>query len=110
MPAELLERSIPTPTRPVGRKSASRRCSSHCSLPKFAILDELDSGLDVDALRAVAARVQAEVDAHSRVSASRSGVLAITHYCRDLAELRPDFVHVLVNGQIVESRRARARR
>lgn len=65
--------------------------------PKFAVLDEIDSGLDVDALRAVARRVEAattEIDL---------GVLAITHYTRLLAELRPDRTHVLFKGRIVAS-------
>ena len=65
--------------------------------PKFAILDEIDSGLDVDALRDVARRVEAlthEIDL---------GVLAITHYNRLLHELRPDRIHVLMGGRIVAS-------
>jgi Fe-S cluster assembly ATP-binding protein len=65
--------------------------------PKFAILDEIDSGLDVDALRDVARRVAAL--AHE----GRVGVLAITHYARLLAELRPDRVHVFLAGRIVKS-------
>jgi Fe-S cluster assembly ATP-binding protein len=65
--------------------------------PKFAVLDELDSGLDVDALRAVARRVEAMT-----VEADL-GVLAITHYNRLLYELRPDRVHVLSRGLIVDS-------
>ena len=65
--------------------------------PLFAVLDEIDSGLDVDALRAVSRRVEAET--HER----ELGVLAITHYSRLLTELKPDFIHILVNGQIVES-------
>ena len=63
--------------------------------PKIAVLDEIDSGLDIDALRAVARRVEAatkEIDL---------GVLAITHYRRLLAELKPDVVHVLRGGRIV---------
>jgi Fe-S cluster assembly ATP-binding protein len=65
--------------------------------PRIAVLDEIDSGLDVDALRAVAHRVSALV-------ASRGlGVLAITHYTRLLHELRPDVVHVLSDGRIVET-------
>lgn len=63
--------------------------------PRFAILDELDSGLDVDALRAVARRVEAATEE------TNLGVLAITHYSRLLAELRPDRVHVLSAGRIV---------
>ncbi|MDQ1403463.1 MAG: Fe-S cluster assembly ATP-binding protein [Actinomycetota bacterium] len=63
--------------------------------PKFAILDEIDSGLDVDALRAVARRVEAET------TETGLGVLAITHYSRLLSELKPDVVHVLSGGRIV---------
>ena len=63
--------------------------------PKIAVLDEIDSGLDVDALRAVARRI-------STLVASRGlGVLAITHYSRLLHELRPDVVHILSGGRIV---------
>jgi Fe-S cluster assembly ATP-binding protein len=65
--------------------------------PKIAVLDELDSGLDVDALRAVARRVEA------LTVETGLGVLAITHYNRLLHELRPDRVHVLANGRIVET-------
>ncbi len=63
--------------------------------PRFAVLDELDSGLDVDALRACARRVEAAT------TESDLGVLAITHYHRLLDELRPDVVHILVKGRIV---------
>lgn len=63
--------------------------------PKIAILDELDSGLDVDALRMVSQRVEAATEEDSL------GVLVITHYSRLLEELRPDHVHVLAKGKIV---------
>ena len=63
--------------------------------PKFAILDELDSGLDVDALREVARRIE------TMTTEDGLGVLAITHYARLLTELRPDVVHVFVDGRIV---------
>jgi Fe-S cluster assembly ATP-binding protein len=66
--------------------------------PEMAILDETDSGLDIDALRVVATGVQ-EV----RRDRPELGVLAITHYQRLLDELRPDRVHVIVDGRIVES-------
>ncbi len=70
--------------------------------PRIAVLDELDSGLDVDALRQVARRVAAAV--HEPPPGTPGlGVLAITHYNRLLAELRPDAVHLLVNGRIVQS-------
>jgi Fe-S cluster assembly ATP-binding protein len=62
--------------------------------PRFAVLDELDSGLDVDALRACARRVEAATDEIGL------GVLAITHYKRLLDELKPDVVHVLARGRI----------
>ncbi|NUR28616.1 MAG: Fe-S cluster assembly ATPase SufC [Catenulispora sp.] len=64
--------------------------------PKIAILDETDSGLDVDALRVVSEgvnRVQANGD---------TGLLLITHYTRILRYIKPDFVHVFVAGRIVE--------
>jgi Fe-S cluster assembly ATP-binding protein len=65
--------------------------------PKIAVLDEIDSGLDVDALRAVARRISALVGSRGL------GVLAITHYSRLLTELRPDVVHVLSQGRIVDT-------
>ncbi|HWG72739.1 MAG TPA: Fe-S cluster assembly ATPase SufC [Acidimicrobiales bacterium] len=65
--------------------------------PRFAVLDEIDSGLDIDALRAVARRVEAAT------SETALGVLAITHYSRLLTELRADRVHVLSKGRIVAS-------
>jgi Fe-S cluster assembly ATP-binding protein len=65
--------------------------------PRFAVLDEIDSGLDVDALRAVSRRVEAAT------VESGLGVLAITHYTRLLRELRPDRTHVLSRGRIVRS-------
>ena len=65
--------------------------------PKFAILDETDSGLDVDALRIVSEGVNAFT------SAADAGVLLITHYTRILRYITPDYVHVFVDGRIVES-------
>jgi len=66
--------------------------------PKFAILDELDSGLDVDALRACSRRI--EEATHGDGERDGLGVLAITHYSRLLHELKPDVVHVLARGRI----------
>jgi Fe-S cluster assembly ATP-binding protein len=66
--------------------------------PEVAVLDETDSGLDIDALRVVAKGVQ-EV----RAARPDLGVLAITHYQRLLDELTPDRVHIMVDGRIVES-------
>ena len=65
--------------------------------PTFAILDELDSGLDVDALRMVSQRVEEETQEHGL------GVLAITHYSRLFEQLKPDVVHVFADGRIQES-------
>jgi Fe-S cluster assembly ATP-binding protein len=64
--------------------------------PKFAVLDETDSGLDVDALKVVSEGV-------NRVKTNTNlGVLLITHYTRILRYIRPDFVHVFVDGRIAE--------
>ena len=65
--------------------------------PRIAILDETDSGLDVDALRVVSEgvnRYAAETD---------GGILLITHYTRILRYIQPQFVHVFVGGRIIES-------
>jgi Fe-S cluster assembly ATP-binding protein len=66
--------------------------------PELAVLDETDSGLDIDALRIVAKGVQ-EV----RRDRPELGVVTITHYQRLLDELQPDHVHILVDGRIVAS-------
>ena len=63
--------------------------------PKFAMLDEIDSGLDVDALGAVARRLA------SATSEWNSGVLAITHFRRLLQELTPTMIHVVTDGKVV---------
>jgi len=65
--------------------------------PKIALLDELDSGLDIDALRAVSRRIEEETHENNL------GVLVITHYSRILRELQPDVVSVLRKGRIVAS-------
>jgi len=65
--------------------------------PRIAVLDEIDSGLDIDALRAVSRRIEEETNERGL------GVLAITHYSRLLHELRPDHVHVLIRGRIERS-------
>jgi Fe-S cluster assembly ATP-binding protein len=62
--------------------------------PRIAVLDELDSGLDIDALRAVSRRIEAATNEDDL------GVLAITHYSRLLRELRADRIHILVRGEI----------
>lgn len=65
--------------------------------PQYAILDETDSGLDIDAIKQVAMGVK------QVVSKNKTGVLVITHYQRILDYLKPDFVHVMVMGKIVKS-------
>lgn len=64
--------------------------------PKFAVLDETDSGLDIDALRTVSEGVNA-------LRGPELGVLVITHYQRILDHIKPDFVHIMYEGRIVES-------
>ena len=64
--------------------------------PKLAILDETDSGLDIDALRIVAGGV-------NKLRTADNAVVVITHYQRLLDYIKPDFVHVLFNGRIVKS-------
>ena len=64
--------------------------------PEFAVLDETDSGLDIDALKIVAEGVE-------RMRSEERGFLVITHYQRMLDYLTPDFVHVFLDGRIVES-------
>jgi Fe-S cluster assembly ATP-binding protein len=64
--------------------------------PKLAVLDETDSGLDIDALRTVAEGV-------NKFAGPDMGVLIITHYQRILHLVKPDFVHVMFEGRIVKA-------
>ena len=64
--------------------------------PSIAVLDETDSGLDIDALKIVAGGVNA-------VSGPELGVLIITHYQRILNYIKPNFVHIMLDGRVVES-------
>ena len=64
--------------------------------PKLSILDETDSGLDIDALKIVAEGVNV-------LRNEKNSFLIITHYQRLLNYIKPDFVHVLINGKIVKS-------
>jgi Fe-S cluster assembly ATP-binding protein len=70
--------------------------------PRIAIIDEIDSGLDIDALRDVARRIE-QMTQKGDDGPEPLGVLAITHYARLLTELRPDRVHVLRSGRVVMS-------
>ncbi len=80
-----------------GEKKRNETLQLAAVRPRLAILDELDSGLDVDGLRIVAQRVERATNDDGL------GVLAITHYSRLLEELRPDVVHVFADGVIQES-------
>jgi Fe-S cluster assembly ATP-binding protein len=93
-PVRLLERSLNVDLSG-GERKRSETLQLGVLRPTVAVLDELDSGLDVDGLRQVARRV-GEARAEWGL-----GVLAITHYRRLLSELRPDAVHVLVDGRTV---------
>ena len=64
--------------------------------PKIAILDETDSGLDIDALRIVASGIK-------KISNDQTGIILITHYQRLLEEIKPDYVHVMSDGQIIKT-------
>jgi Fe-S cluster assembly ATP-binding protein len=80
-----------------GEKKRNETVQLAVLAPRIAVLDEIDSGLDIDALRAVSRRIEA------MTAEDGLGVLAITHYARLLMELRPDRVHVLRKGRIVMS-------
>ncbi|WP_426573500.1 Fe-S cluster assembly ATPase SufC [Aquihabitans sp. McL0605] len=80
-----------------GEKKRNETLQLGVLAPKIAILDELDSGLDVDALRACSRRVE------QATTETGLGVLAITHYTRLLNELKPDVVHILAKGAIVKT-------
>nr|NLD41251.1 Fe-S cluster assembly ATPase SufC [Actinomycetales bacterium] len=95
MPAEMAQRDLNTGFSG-GEKKRNEILQLELLRPRFAILDETDSGLDIDALRVVSEgvnRVQEETQA---------GILLITHYSRILEYIKPDFVHVFVDGRIAE--------
>jgi Fe-S cluster assembly ATP-binding protein len=79
-----------------GEKKRLEMLQMHMFGPKFAVLDETDSGLDIDALKVVSKGIQA-------LRAPDVGILLITHYERMLRYVTPDFVHVLVDGRVVRT-------
>ena len=79
-----------------GEKKRSEMLQLLALGPKVAILDEIDSGLDIDAVREVAATVEA-------IRSEERGILVITHYSRILRYMRPDRIHVMMAGRIVRS-------
>ncbi len=95
VPAALLERSVNVDLSG-GEQKRGEALQLAVLRPRIAVLDEIDSGLDVDALQAVARRIE---DA----TVEGLGVLAITHYTRLLGVLRADHVHIMIRGQIVAS-------
>ncbi len=89
-----------------GEKKRNETVQLAVLAPRIAVIDEIDSGLDIDALRDVARRIEQmtqHADASSGDGREPLGVLAITHYARLLTELRPDRVHVLRSGRVVMS-------
>ena len=93
---ELLHRSLNVDLSG-GEKKRNETLQLAVLQPRIAILDELDSGLDIDALRDCARRVEDLTNEH------QLGALVITHYNRLLEMLHPDVVHILVKGRIVQS-------
>jgi Fe-S cluster assembly ATP-binding protein len=81
-----------------GEKKRLEMLQMHMFQPRFAVLDETDSGLDIDALRVVAQGIEALHRESPDV-----GILLITHYERILKYVQPDYVHVLVDGRIVRT-------
>ena len=79
-----------------GEKKRLEMLQMHVLQPRLAVLDETDSGLDIDALRTVAESINA-------LRGPEVGILLITHYERILRYVTPDFVHVLVDGRIVRT-------
>jgi Fe-S cluster assembly ATP-binding protein len=96
MDAEMLKRPVNVGFSG-GEKKRAEMVQMGIMDPKFAILDETDSGLDIDALKAVGAGI------NSIMRKPDKGVLLITHYQRLLDYVRPDQVHVLQSGRIVRS-------
>lgn len=94
IPQEFLRRSL-NEEFSGGEKKKLEMLQAILLKPKYAIFDEIDTGLDVDALKIVASGI-------SELKKSGTGVLIITHYQRILKYAKPDFVHVLVKGRLVE--------
>lgn len=80
-----------------GEKKRSEIVQMNTLKPKIALLDEIDSGLDIDALKLIAENIQ------KQVAESNTGLLIITHYPRLLEYLKPHFVHILSQGRITKT-------
>lgn len=94
-PSEFLERNL-NEGFSGGEKKRAEILQLKVLKPKFAVLDETDSGLDIDALKNVSQSI-------NEVANSELGILLITHYQRILNYVHPQFVHVMVDGKIVKS-------
>ena len=81
-----------------GEKKKNEILQMNLLKPKLIILDELDSGLDVDSLKIVCNSINKYLENNKNTS-----VIIITHYQKMLEEIKPDYVHVLMNGKIVET-------
>lgn len=95
MKPEYLERPVNTGFSG-GEKKKNEILQMAVLAPRLALLDETDSGLDIDALRVVA-------DGVNKLRRKDNAIVLITHYQRLLDYIKPDFVHVLLNGKIVET-------
>lgn len=95
IPQEFLRRSL-NEEFSGGEKKKLEMLQAWILSPKYAIFDEIDTGLDVDALKIVASGI-------TKLKKEKTGILIITHYLRILKYVKPDFVHILVNGKIVKS-------
>ncbi len=95
LPQEFLRRSI-NDGFSGGEKKKVEMLQALVLEPKFAIFDEIDTGLDIDALKIVAYGIK-------KLKDRGCGILIITHYQRILKYIQPDFIHILINGKIVRS-------
>jgi Fe-S cluster assembly ATP-binding protein len=95
IPQEFLRRSL-NEEFSGGEKKKLEMLQAVVLCPKYAIFDEIDTGLDVDALKIVASGI-------SDLKKQGTGVLVITHYQRILKYAKPDFVHILIDGKLVDS-------
>ncbi len=95
VPAEFLSRSL-NDGFSGGEKKKLETLQLALIAPRFAIMDETDSGLDIDALKSVAEKIQS-------LRSPERGFLIITHYQRILNHIKPDRVHVMISGKIVKS-------
>ncbi|MFP5518300.1 MAG: Fe-S cluster assembly ATPase SufC [Bdellovibrionia bacterium] len=95
MKPEYLERAVNTGFSG-GEKKRNEILQMAVLSPRIAFLDETDSGLDIDALRIVA-------DGVNKLKTKENAIVLVTHYQRLLDYIKPDYVHVLANGQIIET-------